>query len=325
MRSSGRSSRRATPVTLILEPENEHDPQRGRRLGRSRRGPGRLRAALGLAPGRDRRSRTDQAEVRASSSRSSAGCRPASARESGSHLADDGRALRRSRVRWRPDHRGSQDSVLRGPPRTREELRGPSWSITVEPIDRAAAAAALARAALKLRCRRWRHLARRDPVTRPSEVIDSDGSFAILASYRAIRLTTCSGSSTRASIDVEIADPSYNDGRRSTPTSSQRSTELGFEKGSVNFGRDFDPGEHDADASRELRASSASRRSSASPTSRSSSCGHAERGSTSRVSFGAARRLLLWNDTRSRHGKDRRLLRVRQEGADRLHQLWRQR
>ena len=79
------------------------------------------------------------------------------------------------------------------------------------------------------------------------QVLDSDGDFAILESletpHHYVQWIEHSGG-----IHIEIADPAYNDKPPLNERQLELVGELGFEKESVNFGRDFAPGEHDAES-----------------------------------------------------------------------------
>ncbi len=78
-------------------------------------------------------------------------------------------------------------------------------------------------------------------------MLDSDGSFAILASTedgsRYAQFMEADGG-----VLVEIADPTYNDEAPLTDEQLAAVADLGFDKRDVNFGRDFAPGVHDADS-----------------------------------------------------------------------------
>ena len=139
---------------------------------------------------------------------------------------------------------------MRGPRRRRYELRGPSTRITVEPIELPTLPPppliADARAGFPKPGRSCGTSLEEIRVA-CQQVIDSDGEFAILESletpYHYVQWIECEGG-----IHIEIADPTYNDKPPLSEHQLELVAELGFEKGSVNFNRDFAPDEQDAES-----------------------------------------------------------------------------
>jgi hypothetical protein len=154
---------------------------------------------------------------------------------------------------------------LRGPPLSRRELRhrqtrgslafsGPSGTIRVEVVeppkfpDRMPEAVDGGRADLG-----DDHDSFLEDLRDACErVLNSDGSFAVASSkatpHHYVQWIEFGG----GGIHLEIADPAYNDEEPLTEPQLDRVASLGFEKGSVNFDRDFGPGELDPERLAEL-------------------------------------------------------------------------